>query len=96
MILTDLPAGPSVLVDAMALGRAVIATDTPGTRDYVDDGVTGWLVPPGDPDAMADAIRNCLADDAARERIGHAAARPPGHASPSTRSATGSARCSTT
>lgn len=72
---TPLPAGPVVLLDAMALGRAVIATDTNGTRDYVRHGDTGWLVPPGDVDALADAIATLLADDDLRARLGAAAAR---------------------
>ena len=71
---TEQPAGPSVLVDAMSLGRPVIATDTAGTRDYVRDGVTGWLVPPADVAAMAARITEVLADAAARDRVGATAA----------------------
>jgi glycosyltransferase involved in cell wall biosynthesis len=72
---TDLPAGPTVLVDAMALGCPVIATDTNGTRDYVKHGVTGWLVPPGDARGLAETINALLADPARLEVVGRAAAR---------------------
>jgi len=57
--LTDDPhnaAGITAFVTAIMCGRPVIATATPGARDYVIDGVNGLLVPPGDPQAMVDAI----------------------------------------
>src|SRR5206468_13018935 len=38
------------------LGRPIVATATPASRDYVTEGVNGLLVPPGDPQAMAAAI----------------------------------------
>jgi glycosyltransferase involved in cell wall biosynthesis len=41
MLNTNLPSGPVVLVDAAALGNAVIATDVNGTHDYIEHGVTG-------------------------------------------------------
>ena len=72
---TELPAGPSVLVDAMALGRAVVATETRGTTDYVRDGITGWLVPAGDATALAEAINHALNEPVLRERIATAARR---------------------
>ncbi len=49
-------AGITALVTAIMCGRPVVATATAGVRDYVSDGVNGLLVPPGDPQAMADAI----------------------------------------
>jgi hypothetical protein len=70
---TELPAGPSVLVDAMALGKPIVASDTRGTRDYVHDRVDAWMVPPGDPDALAAAIGAVLADPALAARMGAAA-----------------------
>jgi glycosyltransferase involved in cell wall biosynthesis len=75
MVDTELPAGPSVLVDAMALGRPVIASDTRGTRDYVTDGLTGWLVPPHNADALARQIAVVLSDPADRARVGEQARR---------------------
>jgi hypothetical protein len=72
---TDLPAGPSTLVDALAYGRAVIATDANGSRDYITHEVTGLLVTPGDPQALADAIDRLSADVGIRQRLGTAARR---------------------
>jgi len=70
---TELPSGPSVVVDAMALGKAVVVTDVGGTRDYVIDGVTGRLVPPGDAAALAAALRALLDEPDERTRLGAAA-----------------------
>jgi glycosyltransferase involved in cell wall biosynthesis len=52
----DNAAGITALVTAIVCGRPVVATATAGVRDYVSDGVNGLLVPPGDPQAIADAI----------------------------------------
>lgn len=70
---TDLPSGPLVLLDAMAAGKAVVATDVNGTRDYVRDGDTALVVPPGDPKALADAIALLGNDPQLRTRLGRAA-----------------------
>ena len=53
----DRSAGQQTYLNAMALGKLVIVTDTPGVRDYIDDRETGLIVPPGDPEALAAAIR---------------------------------------
>lgn len=50
------------LLEAMAAGLPVVATDIPGNRDLVADGQTGLLVPPRDPAILAKAIRRILAD----------------------------------
>lgn len=61
---------PNAVVEYMAGGRPVIATDVGGVREIVTTGETGLLIPPGDPTAMADAIAK-LADDAElRETLG--------------------------
>lgn len=52
-----------VPVEGQAMGRMVIATDHGATRETIIDGVTGWLVPPGDASAMAGALRHALSLD---------------------------------
>jgi colanic acid/amylovoran biosynthesis glycosyltransferase len=56
---------PVALMEAMASGRAVVSTSISGIPEIVDDGVSGLLVPPADPDALAAAMRTLLED---RER----------------------------
>jgi glycosyltransferase involved in cell wall biosynthesis len=59
-----------IVAEAQAMGRPVIATDHGAARETVIEGETGWLVPPGDAGALADAIRVALALDAdARGRL---------------------------
>jgi glycosyltransferase involved in cell wall biosynthesis len=63
---------PLAIQEAMAAGRAVIASAVGGVPEAVRDGVTGLLVPPSDPAALADAIRRLLADPALAQRMGAA------------------------
>ena len=59
------------IVEAQAMGRPVIATDHGGARETVVPGSTGWLVPPGDPAALAAAIGEVLTlDQAERGALG--------------------------
>lgn len=51
-----------VLVEAMALGKPVVATNVGGIREIVQDGQTGYLVPPGQPDALASRMIRLLED----------------------------------
>jgi glycosyltransferase involved in cell wall biosynthesis len=51
---------PLSVLEAMAMEKAVVATPVGGTPDIVDDGVTGLLVPPADPQALAGAIDRLL------------------------------------
>jgi glycosyltransferase involved in cell wall biosynthesis len=48
----------------MANGLAVIATDVGGLRELVEQGKTGWLVPPDSPPALADAVEAAASDPA--------------------------------
>jgi glycosyltransferase involved in cell wall biosynthesis len=59
--------------EAMAHGRAVVATDVGGLADAIDNGVDGLLVPAGDVLALRAAIERLLADPELRLRLGHAA-----------------------
>lgn len=58
-----------VVVEAMALGRAVIAADAGGPAEIVTDGEDGVLVPPSDVDALASAMARLLTDQEARGRL---------------------------
>lgn len=49
-----------IAVEAQAMGRPVIATDHGGSRETIVSGETGWLVPPGDPTALAAALDAAL------------------------------------
>jgi glycosyltransferase involved in cell wall biosynthesis len=62
---------PVVLMEAMASGKPVIATQVGGVSELVEDGVSGFVVPPGDPESLTHAI-SALADPEARARMGQA------------------------
>jgi glycosyltransferase involved in cell wall biosynthesis len=62
-----------VLLEAMRLGRPVVATRVGGTPEAVEDGVTGILVERGDPEALARAIGGLVLDPARRAAMGEAA-----------------------
>ena len=64
-----------VPLEAMACGRPVVATAVGGQIDSVADGVTGVLVPPRDPAALAAALDSLLADEARRREYGRAGVR---------------------
>jgi phosphatidylinositol alpha-mannosyltransferase len=61
-----------VLLEAMAAGRPLVASDIPGYRALVRDGLEGLLVPPGDPAALADALVAVLGDPERAGRMGEA------------------------
>ena len=63
---------PKTLIEAAACGRACVATDTPGCREIVRDGVNGLLVPPGDIDALTAAVKTLINDTARRQVMGAA------------------------
>jgi len=65
---------PNALLEAMAAGCAIVATDVPGNRDLVENERTGLTVPYNDTDALAAAIRRSLDDSALAERLGRGAA----------------------
>jgi len=71
---TDPEAFGRVIVEAQALGRPVIATDHGGAKETVIVDQTGWLVPPGDAEKLAEALAKVLAlDEKARATLSEAA-----------------------
>lgn len=64
-----------ILLEAMASGRAVIASRIPGYSQVIDHGQDGWLVTPQDPTALALALVRLLADRELREQIAQAGQR---------------------
>jgi phosphatidylinositol alpha-mannosyltransferase len=63
-----------VLTEAFAAGTPVVASDIAGYRDVVDDGVDGLLVPAGDPQALAEALRDLYDEPTRRADMARAAA----------------------
>ena len=71
LVLSSLWEGlPNAVIEAMAASRPVVATAVDGTLELVEDGVTGWLVPPRSPEALAGKIEELLNDPDMRERMG--------------------------
>jgi|SRR5579859_637271 len=64
---------PNAIMESMANAVPVVATDAGGTRELVEDGVTGILIMPGNAEALADGIRRMAADPEGRRRMGTAA-----------------------
>jgi glycosyltransferase involved in cell wall biosynthesis len=64
---------PNVLLEAMSMGRAVVATAVGGVPELVVHGSSGLLVPPAAPSALATALLSVLHDQALRMRLGRAA-----------------------
>jgi glycosyltransferase involved in cell wall biosynthesis len=61
---------PRTVLEAMAMGRAVVTADTPGCRDTIEDGVSGLLVPPRDRGALAAAMERFVLDRELIARMG--------------------------
>ncbi|TMC13352.1 MAG: glycosyltransferase family 4 protein [Chloroflexi bacterium] len=70
LLSNDFQAGITTILEAMAMGKAVVVTATEGQRDVVVHGETGLLVPPGDPEALKDALRGLIANPRQRRRLG--------------------------
>ena len=64
-----------VVMEAMCMGLPVIATNIGGSTEQVADGESGWLVPPGDPAALADKLEMLLRDETMRKTFGEAGRR---------------------
>lgn len=69
-VLTSLSEGISnAVLEAMALDLPVLSTDVGGMNEVITDGINGLLVPPGDPSALASALRRLIDDEALRQQI---------------------------
>jgi glycosyltransferase involved in cell wall biosynthesis len=63
---------PRALFEAMATGTPIIGTDVGGTQELIDDGVNGFLVKPGDEEALIARLKQVVADDDLCKRLGAA------------------------
>jgi len=61
---------PNVLLEAMASGRAVVASEVGGMPDVIVNGVNGLLVPPGDGEALRSTLLRLLGDPSFRRKLG--------------------------
>jgi glycosyltransferase involved in cell wall biosynthesis len=61
---------PNALLEAQAAGRPVVATQVGGVSEIVTSGETGFLVPPGDDSALANALDKILSDEPLRKSMG--------------------------
>ena len=66
---------PTVALEAMAAGVPVVASRVGGLIDLIEDGVEGLLIPPGDPDALRNAVQSIIADPKLRAAMGDAGKR---------------------
>lgn len=64
---------PTVLLEAMGVGRPIVASDLPGIDEAIEHGETGLLTPANDPAALADVLARALSDASLRSRLGLAA-----------------------
>jgi glycosyltransferase involved in cell wall biosynthesis len=61
-----------VVMEAMAMGLPVVATNIGGSVDQVSEGITGFLIPPSDPVRLADQLELLISDEALRRKFGQA------------------------
>jgi hypothetical protein len=67
---TDLACGPTIVLDALALGIPVVATDTNACRDYIVHGQTGLLSDPTSPEALSAHVQMLMEDKERRLQMG--------------------------
>lgn len=66
---------PRTILEAMATGRPIITTDNPGSRETVENGINGILVPPRDADSLADAMKFFVENPEMVKRMGNVSRR---------------------
>jgi len=64
---------PKVVIEAMAYGVPPIVTNVGGSPELIEDGVSGLVIPPGNPEAIAQAVMSLYEDPKRRETMGHEA-----------------------
>jgi len=72
---SDFEGMPNAVMEAMAMGLPVVASAVDGTRELIEDGVSGYLLPPGDVDAFAERIRELMEDSHLAHQLGEKAYR---------------------
>ncbi len=70
---SHIEANPMSILEAMSVGRPVVATNVGSIHEAVEDGRTGFLVPPGDADQFAERVLQLLCNPLTRESMGNAA-----------------------
>lgn len=63
---------PRAVIEAMAASRPVIASDVGGTKEAIEEGITGFIIPPGDGATLRDRINKLATDPSLRQRLGAA------------------------
>ena len=66
---------PNVVMEAMALGKPIVASSVDGTKELIKHKKTGWLVPPRDPNALAEAITILLKNPELKSKLANNAKR---------------------
>jgi glycosyltransferase involved in cell wall biosynthesis len=66
---------PRVLLEAASMGLPIVTTDSPGCKEVVEPGVNGFLIPPRDPGALAEAILRLVEEPDLRQRFGQESRR---------------------
>jgi len=70
LVQNDFQAGVTVILEAMAMAKAVIATATAGLPAVIEDGVTGLYAQPGDAESLQELVRSLLDNERERRRLG--------------------------
>ena len=71
------PVRAVTVLEYLALGKPIVGTRLPGMASLVDEGLNGFLVTPGDAEAMADAIARLVGDVSLAKRFGEASRDAP-------------------
>ncbi len=61
---------PKALLEAASIGRPIVASNVPGCREVIKDGINGFLVPPKEPGQLAIALRKLINDSTLRGKMG--------------------------